>query len=252
MKTASGIGSEGIKVRGVKVTAVGINGLVKLSKLISKLDEDVTIKFREMNKRLKPIFQAKLKEYMQKSCIEKAGQYKNRAKGLKWIGNTLDVIPGGLGSGVSALQVIVKDKESQKFAHIYDVGGTILPKRATNLAIPTHQLRGGFGLPLNYSRDLPPEEVLNLVQASGIKTVMIPLKTGDKMIIGRIKNSGNFGKTSYKNIPLYILTKSVVVDPTHWARDGLYNFVQQYALTTLVFEGNKEFKKIQKELTHVT
>lgn len=248
MRQSYGAGTEGVRVGGVSVTAVGINSLVKLAKLLTTLDKDALIKFRAMNERLKPTFQVKLKEYMQKSCADKAGIHRNREKGLKWISNTLDVIPGGLGRGISSLQVIVKDKQAQKFAHIYDVGGVILPKRAEHLAVPTHQLRSGIGIPLHYNLEQPPEEVLNLVQARGMKTVTIPLKTGDKMIIGRIKELGSASKSIYKNIPLYLLTHSVAVTPTYWARDGLYEFTQNYAIPTLVKEGQIEFRKMQKEL----
>mgnify|MGYP003611568252 CR=1 FL=1 len=183
IKSISGIGHEGLTVKGWSVTATGINKLVKMAKNMDELPNRMGYKFRALNQRLKPVFKKLLIHHLQRSCDEK-GKI-SRPKGHKWIRNSLNVIPGGMGRGVSALRVIITDRNVAKFAHIYDVGGTIHPISSKYLALPTFQFQKGTsnGLPMSWDRDKTPREQLDALKAKGYSTMAIPIGgTGAKMV----------------------------------------------------------------------
>ena len=142
------------------------------------------------------------------------------------------------------------DKDTRNFARIYDTGGTILPKKAKYLSVPTRQLKAGssFGLPIVYQRDKKPRSLLSEAQASGMKTVSIKLDSERKMILGRMKKIDFAGKTKYTNVPLFILEKSVTVTATKWATDGMFNFVSKYAIPELMKEGRFAMAEVAKGL----
>ena len=267
MITVRGINASGVSSRGVSVAVQGINELVKFTKRIGKLEEMATLRFREINTQLKSEFKLKLKESMIQACRNRT----IRKHGHEWIANTLDVIPGGGGRGTSSLQVIVKDKNTQKFAKIWDEGGVILPRYATHLAIPTTQLlkNSTFGLPLHYTNDLLPRQVLGLLHDKGIVTTTITLSgstlggssgtfTG-KLIVAKLRNpplapgevaQRNPGqKVTYKQIGLYILASKVHVTPSYWARDGLKYF-RSYAVDRLMQIGKANLAELKKDLVH--
>jgi hypothetical protein len=255
MAKVYGQSAGGGRTGGYKITAIGINHLVKLAKQLEGMKGNAVFRFRELNKQLKPVLMQDLKYSMVSSCHKKAGLFASKAKGLQWVGNTLDVIPGGVGSGISGMQVIVTDKNAAKFAKIYDTGGVIVPKGTSKyLAVATWQLKKGAtpGVSLGYSRDVLPKDTLSLFHARNIKTVSIPLKgAGDrKLIIGKFPGLTSSGTKFNAQIPLFLLTKSVTVTPTHWASDGMKSFIHDFALPKLTKAARHEFTVMAYELGH--
>lgn len=175
IKPVYGSSSEGFHIKGWSVRAIGINNLVKMAKSIDAYTNRLGYKFRALNKELKPKFKTVLLQYLRKSCDEKGKLM--RPKGHLWIKNSLEVIPGGAGRGISALQVITTNPNTAKFAHIYDVGGTIRPIKSKYLTVPTRQFQAGlsYGLPMSWDRERTPSEVYGTLKAKGIKTFAIPL-----------------------------------------------------------------------------
>lgn len=255
MAKVYGTGVGGGRTGGFKITAIGVNHLVKMAKQLNDMQQKVAFRFRELNKRLKPTLMADLKQNMVASCIKKSSLYPTKAKGLKWIGNTVDVIPGGVGQGISGMQVIVTDKNVAKFAKIYDKGGVIVPKGTSKyLAVGTWQLKKGAtpGVRISYNRDVLPKDVLSLFHAHNIKTVSIPLKgAGDrKLIIGKFPGLTSSGTKFNAQVPLFLLTKSVTVTPTYWAEDGMKSFIHNHALPKLTAAAQQEFRVMAYELGH--
>ena len=253
MKRVYGTGTAGGRTGGVHITAVGINQLVKLAKNITEFNKEVTIKFREINKTLKAPLAEDLKACMKLSCNKKAQEFKSKARALLWIGNSIDVISGGSGPGISSLQVIVTNKQVEKFAKIYNEGGTIIPKVRQYLTVPTWQLKtDSFGLPLSYDRTQTPENIIGLLQSKGVKTFTVQLKGSDnKLILGRVEND-TIPSEKNKNIPLFLLTKAVVVEPTYWAKAGMFTFINGVALPRIINEGKVIFKRAKENLLNVT
>ena len=241
-----------------KLQAIGVNGLVRLTKLVSDLETKTQLKFRELNAKYKPTLMAQFLTALKLSCDDKGANM--RPLGHKKIKNSLYIVPGGLGSGRSAFQVRVAGPAAN-FARIYDKGGIITPKPGTRfLAVPLSSLRS---LSLNVSGKSP-REVLNLLQASGVQTATIPLNrhgqkddyqlggqgeydasTGSyssfagKLIVGKFKISGPNKTVAIKQVGLYALIYQVQVKPSYWLRDGVENFVANKAVP-LLMQGAKQ------------
>jgi len=241
----------------LKLRAVGVNGLVKLSKMLANAEQDATFRFRALNQQYKLTLMGKFLTTLKLSCNEKGAIM--RPLGHKKIRNSLYVTTGGGGRGISAFQVKVAG-EASKFARIYDVGGIISPKAGNQyLAVPLYSLRN---LSLNVKGKLP-REVLTLLQSSGVKTTTIPLnrrgiandyqlgspgeydaQTGSlqsfsgKLIVGKFKVSGPGQTVKFKQVGLYALIHQVSVKPSYWLRDGTETFITQQAIPLLTEEHN--------------
>jgi len=249
----------------LKLRAVGVNGLVKLSKMLANAEQDATFRFRALNQQYKPTLMGKFLTTLKLSCNEKGAVM--RPLGHKKIRNSLYVTTGGGGRGISAFQVKVAG-EASKFARIYDVGGIISPKAGNQyLAVPLYSLRN---LSLNVKGKLP-REVLTLLQSSGVKTTTIPLnrrgiandyqlgspgeydaQTGSlqsfsgKLIVGKFKVSGPGQTVKFKQVGLYALIHQVSVKPSYWLRDGTETFITQQAIPLLTEAAQQEAKKMVK------
>lgn len=254
----------------IKAQAIGINGLVRLSKLVSGLGDDAKFKFRALNSQYKTTLAENYLIVLKQSCRDKGRIM--RPKGHELIGSNLVVSTGGLGRGVSAFKAQV-DGVASLFAKIYDQGGTIIPKRGTRyLAVPTMQSRN---LSLNL-KGLPPRELLAKVQSQGIKTTTIKLtrqaqlndfqlqgvglydeKSGrnvghtGKLIIGRLKQFTG-GKVSYKQIGLVALITEVKIKPSHWLRDGTEAFITNKAVPLLTNGAKLVSQQLKAKLSNVS
>ena len=251
----------------LKLQAIGVNGLVKLAKMVGNLETDATFKFRALNSKYKPTLMAKALTELKLSCDEKGASM--RPLGHRKIKNSLYLTTGGLGSGVSAFQVKVAGTAA-KFARIYDVGGLITPKMGNKyLAVPLSSLQS---LSLN-TKGKSPRVVLNMLNSAGVQTATIPLNrhsqkddlqvagkgeydavTGStqsfagKLIIGKFKISGPGNTVKVKQVGLYALIHQVRVKPSHWLRDGIQDFVGSQAIPLLI-DGAKQLGKDLGKLT---
>ena len=246
------------KMLDFKLQAVGVNGLVRLTRLVSDVESRAQIKFRELNARYKPTLMARFLTELKISCDTKGAAM--RPAGHKKIKNSLYITSGGLGSGRSAFHVRVAGPAAN-FARIYDKGGIITPKPGTRfLAVPLSSLKS---LSLTTSGKSA-REVLSLLQASGVQTATIPLNrhgqtddyqlggqgefdstTGSyksfsgKLIVGKFKISGPNRSVKIKQVGLYALIYQVSVKPSYWLRDGIESFVSQQAVP-LLMQGAKQ------------
>ena len=55
----------------LKLRAVGVNGLVKLSKMLANSEQDATFRFRALNQQYKPTLMGKFLTTLKLSCNEK-------------------------------------------------------------------------------------------------------------------------------------------------------------------------------------
>lgn len=249
----------------LKLQAVGINGLVKLSKMLADSEKDAKFRFRALNQQYKPTLMGRFLTTLKLSCDTKGAVM--RPLGHKKIRNSLYVTTGGGGRGISAFQVKVAG-EAAKFARIYDVGGIISPRAGNQyLAVPLYSLRN---LSLNVT-GRSPRETLTLLQSSGVQTTTIPLnrrgiandyqlgspgeydtQTGSlqsfsgKLIIGKFKVSGPGKTVRFKQVGLYALIHQVPVKPSYWLRDGTETFITQQAVPLLTEAAQQEATKMIK------
>ena len=73
----------------LKLRAVGVNGLVKLSKMLANSEQDATFRFRALNQQYKPTLMGKFLTTLKLSCNEKGAIM--RPLGHKKIRNSLYV-----------------------------------------------------------------------------------------------------------------------------------------------------------------
>lgn len=253
-------------VAGVKLRAVGVNGLVRLAKLVEAAPKETRFRFREINRQYKVTLMARYLRALKESTDEKGS--KMRPRGHQKIKNSLYIQAGGLGRGVSAFQVHVAGVAG-KFAGIYDHGGIIHPSRGRWLAVPTVQLQN---LSVNLSGKSP-REVLSLLQSQGVKTTTIKANRGavsndyqlggvgfynaqsggnasftGKLIIGKFYRSsvGRTQPAGYKQVGLYALIHEIKVPASWWLRDGTERFVTEDAVPLMSRAAREAAEKISK------